>query len=313
MKRSMPPRKAFSCLSELIICDMGQFRSIFMRKRRDTNLLKEWSAGLNLGGNLLCEESLSQDLKSLVLGLDTEFLSLLIDLDIVDTLTSLTLRNDPGSQLLVWVLLSSFFILLIGQGGGLELLSNLFGASSNGLLRHIDSPVIIILDFSIGESLGLGGDLLGEFVIGASVQLLIAILRTSLLAVVAATLLFLLLSISLGVSISLALSGLLAILSSLLCIVWRVLQDVTGKSLAHVERGALTARFAVTDDVVVLGDLQNGFRVLALLAKNKLLNETVEVVLKLGGLMSTVNDPTVIGWVGLDLRSQLETEVFDDI
>jgi len=75
----------------------------------------------------------------------------------------------------------------------------------------------------------------------------------------------------------------------------------------------LTARFAVTDDVVVLGDLQNGFRVLALLAKNKLLNETVEVVLKLGGLMSTVNDPTVIGWVGLDLRSQLETEVFDDI
>jgi len=37
------------------------------------------------------------------------------------------------------------------------------------------------------------------------------------------------------------------------------------------------------------------------------------VILKLGSLMGTIDDPTIVGWVGLDLGSQFETKVLDDI
>ena len=60
-------------------------------------------------------------------------------------------------------------------------------------------------------------------------------------------------------------------------------------------------------------DMNIGFGILAFLAKNKFIDESIEVVLKLRSFVGSINNPTVISWVGVCLGSKLETEVFDDI
>src|ERR1700754_1217800 len=63
---------------------------------------------------------------------------------------------------------------------------------------------------------------------------------------------------------------------------------------------------AILDDNISLG-------ILALLAKDKFVDEAVEVVLQLGRLMGTVDDPAVILGVHVGLSTEFEPEVLDDV
>jgi hypothetical protein len=74
----------------------------------------------------------------------------------------------------------------------------------------------------------------------------------------------------------------------------------------------LTASLAVKKDMTVLDDYF-GLRVLAFLAENELINEAIKVILQLRGLVGTVDDPTIVGGVGIGLGSEFEAEVFDYI
>ena len=56
-----------------------------------------------------------------------------------------------------------------------------------------------------------------------------------------------------------------------------------------------------------------GLRVLALLAEHELVDEAVKVILQLGAVMSTIDDPAVIRGVNVGLSTELETKVLDDV
>jgi hypothetical protein len=64
--------------------------------------------------------------------------------------------------------------------------------------------------------------------------------------------------------------------------------------------------------MIILDD-NIGLRVLTLLAENELVDEAIKMVLELGSIVSTVDDPTVVLGVNVGLSTKLETEVLDDI
>jgi hypothetical protein len=83
--------------------------------------------------------------------------------------------------------------------------------------------------------------------------------------------------------------------------------------VAELDIGGSTAGFAVTDDASFLGNNKVGLGVLALSTKNKSVDEAVERVLELGSVVGSVDDVPVVGRLGSDLGSELETEVFNNI
>ena len=80
----------------------------------------------------------------------------------------------------------------------------------------------------------------------------------------------------------------------LLGVLRRVLEDERGELVAHVDAGALAARLAVTDDLVRLRDDEVRLRVLARLAKDKLVDEGIEQLAQLGRIVRAVDDVPVV-------------------
>ncbi len=60
-------------------------------------------------------------------------------------------------------------------------------------------------------------------------------------------------------------------------------------------------------------DLRVRLWILAFLAENELGYVPIEISLKLGGFVGAVDDPAIVSRIGVGLRAELETEVFDDI
>jgi hypothetical protein len=60
-------------------------------------------------------------------------------------------------------------------------------------------------------------------------------------------------------------------------------------------------------------DIDVGLRVLAQLAENEPVDEAIEVVLEFSGFMRAVDNPAVVGRIGVGLRTKLEAEVLDDV
>jgi hypothetical protein len=73
-----------------------------------------------------------------------------------------------------------------------------------------------------------------------------------------------------------------------------------------------TTGLAVKGNMAIL-NLHLGFWILALLAENELGNEAIEIVLQFGGLVCAVDNPTIIGRIGIGLGTEFEAEVFDQI
>jgi hypothetical protein len=64
---------------------------------------------------------------------------------------------------------------------------------------------------------------------------------------------------------------------------------------------------------MVILDNNVGLRVLALFAENELVDEAIEVILELGSIVGTVDDPTVVLGINVGLGTKFETEVLDDV
>jgi hypothetical protein len=64
--------------------------------------------------------------------------------------------------------------------------------------------------------------------------------------------------------------------------------------------------------MIILDD-NIGLRVLTLLAENELVDEAIKMVLELGSIVSTVDDPTVVLGVNVGLGTKFKTEVLDDV
>lgn len=178
-----------------------------------------------------------------------------------------------------------------------------------------DSPFVLLL-LGFGKLLGLGVDSPREFVVTTAVHVNITVFVASIGAAfsravaVGGAILVVLLAAGLGLLAGLAV-GLLGGLV-LLALLRLGLQDEGGELVTDVGVGTLAASLAVEDDVAILA-VDDGLGVLAVLAQDKLVDEAIEMVLQLGGLVSAVDDPAVILRVDVGLGAKLEAKVLDDI
>ena len=220
-----------------------------------------------------------------MLGLNTELLGFDIDFDvvnIVDATLLLGLPLNPFTKLVVDGVATALTLLVVIVAVQdelcLEVARKRLLTSLDGLLAHVDSPVVVI-DFDVrvvAQTLSFGLDLAGHGIVVAGIlKFLVAVALSvgrSLVRVVIAA------SAILLVAIQLRLAGSLALSLVLLALLGLVLQDEATQLQAQVDVGALSTSLAVERDVAVF-DLNIGLGVLALSAKHKLLDETVQVVL----------------------------------
>lgn len=281
-------------------------------KKGPTNLLEKASMLLDLVllDDVLVEKSLSKDLESFVFLFDSKFLGLLVNLDIVD-LTSilLFLGDNPRSKPIIGVIgtLCLIIIFAFNDKSTLQVVREILGTSLDSFLRHIDSPLVVLRlrGISIGRQFfGFSIDTFGEFVIGTTISIDIAVMifRAAVFGRIAV------------LALSVRFFALLgrADLGSLFTFRW-ILDDVRRELVAVFDVGALATGLAVTKNGPILLNNQVRLRVLALLAQDKLVDEGVKVFLELGGVMCTVDYVAVIGRIGGDLSTQLKTKEFDNI
>ena len=148
---------------------------------------------------------------------------------------------------------------------------------------------------SPGAAVAIGA--LGGLAVGAAVGAAVAILVDSS-------------AVALGLLSSSALSLLGGLV--LLALGGELLQDEGRQLLARVGLGDGTTSLAVHENALVL-DANNSLGILATSAEDELVDEAVEVVLQLGSLMGSVDDPAVILGVVGGLGTEFETEVLDDV
>ena len=91
-----------------------------------------------------------------------------------------------------------------------------------------------------------------------------------------------------------------------------VLEDEGGQLVARIDSSALTTSLAVEVDVAVF-DLDDGLGVFAGSAEDELVDEAIQVILELVGVVGTVDDPTVIRRVDVGLGTEFEAEILDEI
>lgn len=193
----------------------------------------------------------------------------------------------------------------------LEVIRKLLGPSLDGLLRDVDRPFVILDIFRLVDLFGLSVDPTSQFVIAPSFErdiavLSIAIIRRTLART--ATAIFLDVTILLGVFVLATLLGRFILLALLRL----VLQDEGAQLEANIDVGPLATGLAIEKDAAILED-DIRLRILALLTENELGDETVQVVLKLRSLMSTVDDPTIVRWIRVGLSAKLEAKILDHV
>lgn len=253
-----------------------------------------------------------------MLGFNTKILGLQEDGDvfnIADPTLLFRFSCDPVSKLIVGRVATTLSILILVVSKDkllLEVVWQLLLTSLDSLSRHINSPFIIL---DLGRSIkffGLCLDTASEFIVTTGLDGNVTIVWRSVLGIVLViwTVAIVIVSVATILLSGLASGPLLGFV--LLALLWLVLEDETAQLETEVDIGPYTASLAVKYDETIL-DNNLGFWVLALLAQNELIDETIEVFLELGGLMGTVDDPSIVGGVSVGLGSQLEAEVLDDI
>jgi hypothetical protein len=275
---------------------------------RGDELLEHRGTSLDLLDNLLGEESLGNDSQGTVLGLDAELLGLQVDLNavkLVDASLLLGGVNDPFAENIV---LGSLGVLVaLDDKSALEILGKILSTSLDGRLRGVDVPLNFL---SLLDLLSALLDLLGELVIATSVHLQLAIVVIFGTISRTAAVLRNLLAPGFGLLASATLSLLGRLV--LLALLGLVLHDEGRELEARIDLGDFTASLAVERDIAIL-DVDLSLGVFALLAENKLGDEAIKVILKLGSVVSTVDDPAVVVGARVGLSTKLEAEVLDDV
>lgn len=248
------------------------------------------------------KQGLGKNLEGLVLPFDTKLLSLLVNLDVVDLAVVIgLLGNNPLSEDVVGAVFA--FVLSLENESFLEVVWQALGTCPDGFLGHINSPVILLEGGTVAvgrQLLSLSLDTTSKLVVRSTINthVINLALRTAILGRAPVVLLALL-----------TLAGRLG----LLLFLGRILNDVARELMTEINIGALTASLAIPNDTTILVDDQVGFGVLALSAKNKLIDEAVEGILKLGSIMGSIDDVAIVRRVGSNLSTKLETEKLDNI
>ena len=257
-----------------------------------------------------------------MLRFDAEVLGLDVDVNILDFTHAADLFGlveDPAAEVVVGraaasAALAVVFVVVANDERALQIVRELLGTSLDRLLRHVDGPLVVLDLVGSFDDLGLGRDSAGELVIavgvGGDVAVLdVAIVRVALARTSAAT--------SVGVAILLGFPLLARspgglVLLRLLSLLRLVLQDEGAELETEVDVGPLTTGLAVEHDAAILQD-DVGLGVLALLAENESGDEAIQMFLELGGLVGTVDDPAIVGRIGVRLSAQFESKVLDDV
>jgi len=279
-----------------------------------TYLLEHASTLRNLSNNVLVENGLNKYKNGAVLVLDAEFLRLDIYIDrfnFVNISLLLSLRLNPVTELIVdgGATITFFVVVIANVKLLLELARERRLAGLDSFLTHVNSPLMLLDFVLLGDFSSLGLDLLKLIV---ATNVLIAILvRTVLGSFIAASTVLAVGAIC-SVTVLSSLLGSPSLGLVLLALLGLVLEDEATKLEAKVNISTLTTGLAVKKDVVILDD-NVGLRILALLAENELVDETVEMILEFRSIVSTVDDPTVVLGVDVGLGTKFKTEVLDDV
>jgi len=277
--------------------------------------LEHTSPSRNLLDNILVKDGLSQNSECLVLGLDAQLLGLLVDVNIIhlaDGTFVLGLIDDPGSKLVVGIgtILFSLFIIVEGERT-LQVRWKFLSTSSNSFSRRVNSPFLFLGRSICVDVFSNLLNLLGELVVTASCNLVITVVSVSFVGVglmgaspVHGTIL-------LALAFGAVATGLLFLLCLFSTFIF-VLENKSAQFVAYVNLAALTASLAVQQDAPVL-NVDLGLGVLARFAENKSGNEAIQGILELACIMSSIDDPTIVFWVGIGLSTEFEAEVFDHI
>lgn len=284
-----------------------------------TYVLKHGCALGDLLDNVVVEDCLDQDEEGTVLRLDAEFLGFEVNLHIlnlVDATLLLGLLIDPGAEEVVVRVTSAFSVLIIFIATKnkllLKVIRELLLTSLDSFSRHVNGP-FIVLDFNRRgvKLLSFGLDAASHLVIAACLDGYVAISIGAILRVLVSTAtIAILLCFTVSILFGLACGFLLSLV--LLALLRLVLEYESTELETEVDVRALTTSLAVEQDTAILNDYI-GLRVLALLAENELIDEAVKVVLELGSLVGTVDNPAIISRVCIGLGSQLKAKVLDDI
>ncbi|KAJ6444658.1 polysaccharide deacetylase [Purpureocillium lavendulum] len=293
----------------------GEAAEEALRAAKKGLLVAHAGALRDLCKDVLVEERLGEDENRAVLALNLQLLGLEIDVDgiyLVDATLLLGLLLDPVAKLVIDGVATALTILILVVVEAellLELARELGLTGLYSLLAHIDGPLVVVdLDVRLG---GRCLDLVELIVATVSIAILLGLVGTVLGALFAtaagAILLGAVAILLLGPLGSTTLGLVLALLGGL------VLEDVATELEAKINLGALATGLAVEENAVVADDVDVGFGVLALLAENKLVDETVQMILELAGLVGTVDDPTVVLGLVVGHGTQLEAEVLVDV
>lgn len=279
-----------------------------------TYLLEHAGTLGDLIDNVVVKDGLSEHTQGLVLGVNTEVLCFDVDLDIFQLAHTTRLgfggADDPAAKLIVGTVATTFalgvLVALIEDELLLEIFRKLFGTSLDCFLGNIDGPDVILDILALIQFLGFG------VVVATSFHAHISIFSIGVIGVAVARA-TMSVTVLLGVAVLFGLGPTSFLLRLVFLALLRlILQDEGAELEATIDSGTLAARFAIQQNVSIL-EVDVGLGVLALLAKDKFGDEAVKVVLELGSLMRTIDDPAVIVRVVVGLGAKLEAKVFDDI
>lgn len=283
-------------------------------------LLEKTCALGNLSDNVRIEEGLDKNHDGLVLGLDTQVLGLLVNVKVFDLVNASGLRSllqNPVAEFVIDGGTAGLTILLLIGALQDELVAELSWelvlTSLDGLLRHVDSPIIIVDCLGRIQVLGSSIDLTSELVVAsASIRLVFAVLVGAVLRFIvtaSVAVLAILQTQLLGSAGSLALSlgslGLLALLGL-------GLQDEVDQVGVDKGLAASTAGLAIfADDIILDGEV--GLGVAAVVAEDVLLNEDEQRLLQSLAIVGAVDDPAVIRGIHVGLSTKIKSEPLDDV
>ena len=296
--------------------------TIRAERKGSTDLLEHASARGDLLDDVLIKDCLRQHGQCLVLALDAELLCLHVDIDVVNLAypARLVLRSleDPAPEVIVSAVSRAFafVVAILKDKVLLELIRKLFRTRLHGGFGGVDGPDIIfgggvgikVLDFSV--------DFAGEFVVTVGFEGEITIFGVGVVGVTVTRRVPVPVPVGFGFVVTRTFFGLgaarLFVGLVLLAFLGLTLDDEGAQLEASINIGALTAGFAIQQDIAVL-DLDVGLGIFTFLAKHEFGDEAIEVVLELGGLVRTVDDPAIVCWIIVGLSPKLETKIFNNI
>ena len=261
--------------------------------------------------DVLVEDRLRQYGQRLVFLIDAQFLGLHVDFDIIDAGKRFAARglDDPAAELVIGAAATAFAFAILLVVENLQALQ-VICSSAYGLSGNIDIPLVVLDLARILDFLGFGGDAAGHLVVAACVRSQAILLIFGIFGAASARA---------GVAILISLAGFICFCTAgfllgfvFLSFLGLVLEDEGAQLEAEIHVGALAAGLAVEDDLAIL-DVDICLRVLAFLAEDELGDEAVEVVLQLGCFVGAVDDPAIVGRVGIRLSAKLEPKVLDDV